>query len=305
MSKQWRKLGLVYCPAKEKSHPKLISHAANPLPMRLEGDEYRVFFSGRDSKNRSSIGAVDINIVEQKIIQTYNKPCFEHGPEGSFYADGVSIGNCYELNGNVYMLFMGWQAPADGHWRGDIGRLKVNPDFSLQLDPQEAFLSSDEIDPLSLSYPSVLKREQGGYSMWYSSVDTWDVGNGEMLAPIKYAYSDDGHHWHKRGVCVPYEIGKAQAFSRPTVIGDTKQGFEMWFSYRSNDRGKYRIGYATSADGEHWEMRLEQTGIGVSESGWDSQTIEYPYVLEHHGRRYMFYNGNDYGKTGFGMAVFD
>jgi len=33
--------------------------------------------------------------------------------------------------------------------------------------------------------------------------------------------------------------------------------------------------------------------------------VEYPFVFEHNGLRYMLYNGNSYGKTGFGIAVLD
>ena len=102
----WQKFGLLYCPSGINQHSKLLSHAANPLPVLLDGDIYRIFFSGRDADNRSSVGAVDINIVERKVIHEHNKPFFEHGPEGSFFADGVSIGNCYEVNGRRYMLFM-------------------------------------------------------------------------------------------------------------------------------------------------------------------------------------------------------
>jgi len=32
--------------------------------------------------------------------------------------------------------------------------------------------------------------------------------------------------------------------------------------------------------------------------------IEYPYVFYHKEKRYMLYNGNGFGKTGFGLAVF-
>ena len=34
------------------------------------------------------------------------------------------------------------------------------------------------------------------------------------------------------------------------------------------------------------------------------EMIAYPYVLDHQGRRYMLYNGNDYGRSGHGGAVF-
>jgi hypothetical protein len=33
--------------------------------------------------------------------------------------------------------------------------------------------------------------------------------------------------------------------------------------------------------------------------------IEYPFVLRHKNEIYMLYNGNGYGKTGFGLAIWD
>ncbi|MBB5866436.1 hypothetical protein [Xanthomonas sp. 3058] len=33
--------------------------------------------------------------------------------------------------------------------------------------------------------------------------------------------------------------------------------------------------------------------------------IEYPFVFDHAGQRYMLYNGNDYGRSGFGLAVLE
>lgn len=303
MTQYWKKLGQLYVPKGSGQHPKLISHAANPLPVHLEGDVYRVFFSGRDERNRSSVGAVDIDIVQRKIVSEHFFPFFEHGPVGSFFADGVSIGNCYEGDGVKYMLFMGWQIPKDGHWRGDIGRLIVTPDLGLELDSEDPVIGSDSIDPISLSYPWVHKNEKGGYSMWYSSVTTWDAGNGEMLAPIKSASSTDGHNWNREGLAIPYELGRAQAFSRPTVVANLETGYEMWFSYRGNGGEKYCIGYALSQDGRKWELALDDAGIDVSLDGWDSEMIEYPFVFDHKGQQYMLYNGNGYGRSGFGLAI--
>jgi hypothetical protein len=300
---KWQKLGLIYCPSKIGRHPKLLTHAANPLPILIEEDVYRIFFSGRDSANRSSVGAVDIDIVKRKIVREHIQPFFENGSEDSFYADGVSIGNCYEVNGIKYMLFMGWQNPKDRHWRGDIGRLIVNPDLSLELDSKNPFMGSDSVDPISLSYPWVVRCEEGGYKMWYSSVEKWDVGNGEMLAPIKIASSRDGHNWIREGLAVPYELGSIQAFSRPNVIKCMNGKYEMWFSYRGGFGDVYRIGYALSNDCKNWKLAIEDAGIDISLDGWDSEMIEYPYVFDHKNKRYMLYNGNGYGKTGFGLAI--
>lgn len=305
MSQCWKKLGQIYVPKDSGQHPKLISHAANPLAVNLDGDVYRVFFSGRDEKNRSSVGAVDIDVVQGKVIQEHPRPFFEHGPVGSFFADGVSIGNFYEVDGVRYILFMGWQNPENGHWRGDIGRLILTPQLTLELASVEPFMSCGPIDPISLSYPWVQANSSGGFDMWYGSTLAWDAGNGEMLHVIQHAASEDGHHWLRFGLAVPFELGRAQAFSRPTVSRNPKAGLEMWFSYRSGLGEKYRIGYATSKDGQGWKLALDGAGITVSDSGWDSEMVEYPFVFDHAGLRYMLYNGNGYGKTGFGLAVLE
>lgn len=302
MAGSWEKLGLLYDP--KPIHSKLVSHAANPLPILLEGDVYRIFFSGRDHENRSSVGFADIDILTRQVIYVHDRPVFEHGGEGSFYSHGVSIGNVYQANGRHYMGFMGWQYPPGEHWRGEIGRLILSGDLcTLEPAGDKPLLARDETDPVSLSYPWIMEDRQGGYHMWYGSTVTWDAGNGEMLHVIRYAHSADGSEWHRKGDAVPHPVGVAQAFSRPTVVQD-ENGWHMWFSYRSGTGETYRVGYAHSSDGLQWHLSLEQTGITVSSQGWDSEMIEYPFVFDHRGNRYMLYNGNGYGETGFGIAVF-
>ena len=76
--------------------------------------------------------------------------------------------------------------------------------------------------------------------------------------------------------------------------------WRMWFSYKSTD---YRIGYAESRDGLAWERLDHLAGIDVSPSGFDSEMVEYGAVVRHDGRQFMFYNGNNYGVEGIGLAV--
>jgi hypothetical protein len=299
---RWTKLGRLYAPPEHGRHPKLATHAANPLPVHLEGDVYRVFYSGRDAQNRSSVGAVDIDIVHRSVVRDHRDPVFLHGPPGSFFADGVSIGNCYRVGSRRYMLFMGWQAPADGQWRGDIGALEVLPDLSLALACERPWLGADDTDPISLSYPWVSERAAGGYDMWYGSTRAWDAGNGEMLHVLNHATSVDGRAWIRHGLAVPFEIGRAQAFSRPTVARADDGSARIWFSYRSGRGETYRIGCAVD-QGSGWRLALDEAGIDVSPDGWDAEMIEYPYVFDHRGERYLLYNGNGYGRTGFGLAV--
>ncbi len=300
---RWKKLGLIY--SIDALHPKLMSHVANPLAVPLQGNVFRVFYSGRDQNNRSSVGAVDIDIVSRQVVQIHKEPVFEYGASGSFYEHGVSIGNCYEVDDKRYILFMGWQVPPGKHWRGDIGRLILNDDMSLALDSEQPFMGSDDSDPISLSYPWVTVDDQSNYRMWYGSTLTWDAGNGEMLHVLHHAKSENGVDWKKDQHSIPYELGIAQAFSRPTVMHEPGGPYHMWFSYRSGNGETYRIGYAFSADGDHWVLKLEDAGIDISESGWDSEMIEYPFVFNHMGEYYMLYNGNGFGASGFGLAILD
>lgn len=298
---RWTKMGLLYEP--QPLHRKLETHAANPLAVHLHDDVFRIFFSGRDASNRSSVGYVDADIVARRVLDAGALPVFEHGAEGSFFSHGVSIGNCYEADGRRYILFMGWRVPECGHWRGEIGRLVLGEDLTLRLDPDGPFIPLSPQNPVSLSYPWVMEGSRGGYHMWYGSTETWDAGNGEMLHVIKHAHSSDGQEWHTDEWTVPSARGVAQAFSRPTVVAEADGGYRMWFSYRDGTGRTYRIGEAASRDAREWELLLDPPGIDVSDDGWDSEMIEYPFVFRHRCALYMLYNGNGYGRTGIGLAV--
>ena len=302
---EWKKLGIVYQPKIDKNHPKLITHAANPLPVHIHDDMYRIYYNGRDKKNRSSVGAIDFDIRKKEIVKNFNEPVFIHGEENSFYSHGVSIGCKYRIKNMHYILFMGWHIPEGRHWRGEIGRLLIHSDGYLTYNDCAPIIGRDVEDPVSLSYPCIYRDENDLYHMWYGSTKSWDVGNGEMLHVINYATSIEGELWSRKGLAIPYKIGESQAFSRPTVLKSKRDGLDMWFSYRSGDGTTYRIGYAHTDDMQNWELDNNKAGIDVATSGWDSEMICYPYVFDHCGERYMLYNGNGYGRTGFGLAVLD
>lgn len=297
---KWRKLGQIFHFKKINDH--LLSHASNPVAIPLSDNIFRIFFSSRNMENRSSVGYFDFDIALNKVSSICSKEIFKYGDATSFYSHGVSIGCAYYINTKCYIPFMGWQIKAGNHWRGDIGRLRLINTNAMTLEPQDVFIGTDIEDQTSLSYPFVL-YDEGRYKMWYGSTIDWTSSNGEMVHVIKYATSQDGTTWTKHGLAIPYEIGIAQAFSRPTVIKNTS-GYHMWFSYRSGNGTPYRIGYAHSKNGISWN-RLMNSGIDVSDHGWDSQMICYPYVICHDEKYYMFYNGNDYGKYGIGLAILE
>jgi len=57
----WNKTGMIY--KVNNDHPCLLTHASNPLAMHMNDDTYRIFYSGRDKENKSSVSYVDYDIV--------------------------------------------------------------------------------------------------------------------------------------------------------------------------------------------------------------------------------------------------
>lgn len=304
MKSGWRKVGRVYFPSGGR-HPKLASHASNPLAVHIAGDAYRVFYSARDEANRSSVGAVDLNLATGKILTDHPEPFFEFAP-GGFFSDGISIGCVYNLpDGRRLLLFMGWKTLPEGRWRGEIGVLDLSPDLTLSLASDAPLLGVGGDDPISVSYPWVERDADGSYTMWYGSTHDWGAAEREMTHLLHRATSENGWTWRRRGPCLTCPSSVASAFSRPTVLRDRDGLMHMWFSFRGGQGGSYRIGHAVSERGDDWRLALGECCLDTSEMGWDSEMTAYPFVLRHGGAAYMLYNGNGYGKTGFGLAVME
>lgn len=104
---KWKKLGHVYKPSGEL--PWALSHAANPIAEHMKDDLFRVYFSARDEKNRSSIGYIVIDINNpQKILDEAKEPVLGPGELGMHDDSGASIGCIVKVNGARYLYYMGW-----------------------------------------------------------------------------------------------------------------------------------------------------------------------------------------------------
>ena len=172
-------------------------------------------------------------------------------------------------------------------------------------------LSYSSSEPFILSGPKI-RYFNNQYYLFYISGKKWilDAGKPEPIYTIKMAISDDGLLWqkHKKDLIEPrFEEFEAQA--SPDVFFDNGY-YHMFFcyrygtNYRNAERG-YRIGYAKSKDLINWERNDELAGIYPSDIGWDSESVSYPHILNLDGQIYLFYLGNQVGKTGFGIAVLE
>lgn len=296
----WRKLGRIFQPSGELDWA--CSHAANPVPEHVEGDIFRIYFSARDGRNRSSIGYIIIDLAaDGRVLEIPREPVLRPGDLGMFDDCGASIGCILRVGEARYLYYMGWNLAVTVPWKNAIG-LAVSESASAPFRRWSRFpiVPLDETDPYTISYPWVM-QDNGRYRMWYGSNLRWGPEKKDMLHVIKYAESDDAIHWERPDhIVINSTSPEENAICKPCVLKDA-DCYRMWFCSRGE---KYRIQHAVSKDGFQW-TRLGPDDIDVSAEGWDSDMIEYPCVFDHNGRRFMLYAGNAFGATGFGLAAFE
>lgn len=301
---RWRKTGRIF-------EPNLagFSHGSLPCAVHYKGDRFVIFFTCRDAEQRSQ-GFMSYATLANGRMELIGTPklVMTHGAPARFDCDGA-IGVCIVTHGGRhYLYYVGWQNLPDGLWKCDTGRAILDLDhLTCEKEFVGPVLGRDKVNPL-FAAATAMYVEGDHWRTWYNSGISWTKTDSGWLHHygIHHAHSANGVDWTcDPGLVLPFKDEYEYAFGRPTVMRQDGV-YLMWFAHRaSKDIATYRIGFAYSHDGFAWNRRDDLAGIDVAGEGWDSEMICYPYVFEHKGEYYMLYNGNGYGKTGFGLAVLD
>jgi len=306
----WHKHGLIFDPLVHAIW--IHSHAQVPTVF-CRSDCIRVFFSGRNSRGQSFITYVDLDKQNPKeILYIHDRPIIPMGKTGTFDDEGMMPSDLILHDGRLYMYYSGWNRRLTSPYHNATGVLVSddNGDTFKRLF-EGPILDRIATEPYLAVTPSILV-ENSGWKMWYISGLSWENIRGkiEPIYAIKYAYSSDGVHWIRPSpVCIP-QNHELEAFSRPCVIKHSGI-YKMWFCYRNSvdfrgGDGSYHIGYAESCDGINWERMDNRAEWMLQTDVWEKEMQCYPYVVDvnlgSQTKRYMFYNGNGFGKSGFGYA---
>lgn len=300
----WKKLGLVF----EPTIPG-FTHGSLPCAIHLRDDTFIVAFTCRDNNQRSHIFLSYATVHGEQMVLTGTPTlALAPGEPGYFDCDGT-IGVCFvKHNDQYYLYYVGWMNLPNNLWMCDTGRaLLDHNNLTLEKEFFGPVLGRDKNNPL-FAAATAFHIQDGIWHAWYNSGVKWaksEQGRKHYYG-IHHAHSPNGVDWEcDPGMCIPFADEYEYAFGRPSVYYVNGTYF-MWFAHRATEHiATYRIGFASSHDGLNWNRDDALAGIDVSETGWDSEMICYPYIFEHRGNMYMLYNGNGYGKTGFGLAILD
>ena len=314
---KWLKKGLIFDPAKHQLHVDGAVFAQSPQALVFD-DFVRIYFSTRmkdtsGEKYLSHIAFADFDKKFTSVLNVSSKNVIELGVPGSFDEHGIFPINILRHENRIFAYTCGWSrrvaVPVETStgiaFSDDNGltfkKASLGPIWTSSL--HEPFLVGD----------SFVQFYENSFHMWYIFGKKWTPAEGKeppaRVYKIAHATSHDGINWTKEeGRQIVTDVlneDECQALPTVTKIGNR---YHMYFcfreatDFRKNASRGYRLGYAWSDDLATWTRDDENAGIAVSHTGWDSEMMCYPHIFHCDGKVYLLYNGNEFGKHGFGIA---
>jgi hypothetical protein len=317
---RWRRLGRIFDPCAYRLPAGCREFAQSPQALVLS-DRVRIYFSTRsvdaaNGKYRSHVAFVDMAKNLRDVIGVSEEAVIGLGATGCFDEHGIFPMNVVRRGDHVLGYTCGWSRRVSVSVETAIG-------LALSGDDGRTFvrIGNGPIMAASLHEPCLVGdpfvRWIGDrYHMWYIFGTGWEhypeVTVPERTYKIGHAVSTDGRHWAREEgrQIVADVLGPEESQALPTVV-EIDDRHHMFFcfrrssDFRTNRERSYRIGHAVSEDLLSWRRDDEALPLAPKAGEWDSDMLCYPHAFQLDGGTYLLYNGNEFGRRGFGLAVLD
>ena len=296
-----KKLGIVY------NHTSINawwqSHTMAPSAILLNENIIRVYLGCWDAKKISRIGYVDVDSKNPlNIIRVSDNPVLDIGKNGTFDENGVFPGHATYIDKKIFLYYTGFQL---GHKirHYNFGGLAISDDGG------NSFYRYSECPIIDRADEGLFVRAgqstiwvDGKYISVYSAGSNWHNIDGKLRPcyDIFLQKSEDGINFNNIGKkIIEYDLDIEHGLGRPQIFMHNNK-YLIFYTIRKISM-KYDIGYAVSNDLINWE-RKDNIKIKHSSNGWDSNMVYFPSVLKTNNKLFLFYCGNNFGETGFGVA---
>jgi hypothetical protein len=315
----FRKLGKIFDPTQHNLPNDCGQFAQSPQALVFE-DRVRIYFSTRavdkTGKFLSHVAFVEMSKDLRKLIRVSNDTVISLGNLGCFDEHGIFPMNVLRVGDAVYGYTCGWNRRVSVSVDTAIG-LAISRDEGLtfQRIGEGPVLAASLHEPCLVG-DGFVKIIGGQFHMWYIFGTGWKrytaAAAPDRTYKIGHAVSSDGIDWVKEEArpIIPDRLGPDESQALPAVI-EVRGRFHMFFCYRQsfdfrNDPARgYRIGHAVSDDLVDWTRDDQNPSLEGTPGEWDSDMQCYPHAFECDGRVYLLYNGNEFGRHGFGAAVLE
>jgi hypothetical protein len=317
---KWRKLGRIFDPSQHALPNGCKEYAQSPQALVCDGF-IRIYFSTRSqdpshNKFLSHIAFADFSKDLRSVIRVSEKTVIPLGGLGCFDEHGIFPMNVFRHNDVVLGYTCGWSRRVSVSVDTSIG-LAVSHDGGLTFERSgDGPVLTSSLNEPYLVGDGFVKFVNGVFHMWYIFGTDWK-SYAPGVAPdrtykIGHAVSDDGVNWRKEEArrIIADRLGESESQALPAVC-EISGNHHMFFCYRqsfdfrTNPDNAYRIGHAWSNDLENWTRDDSTLLLEGTPGEWDSDMQCYPHVFESDGNIYLLYNGNHFGRHGFGLAVLE
>ncbi|WP_417237394.1 hypothetical protein [Bizionia paragorgiae] len=281
-------------------------------------DYVRIYFSTRkldknNGKYLSYISYVDFNKSIDQILNIAKEEVIPLGELGAFDEHGIFPINPLKIDNRIKAYTCGWSRRKSVSVETGIGIVESYDNGKTFKRLGKGPILSASLNEPVLVGDAFVKKYSGIYHMWYIYGKKWMEATVEEPAArvykIAHATSIDGMDWRKdeEAQIILDVLGINECQALPTVI-KANDLYHMFFcfrqstDFRKNPERSYRLGYAFSKDLKTWMRNDQKAALPTMEKDWDSEMVCYPNIFECDSKIYLLYNGNEFGKYGFGIA---
>jgi len=299
-------LGLIF---KRKNFPKWNkSHAWVPTPIMISKSKCKIFYAGRDKNNQSHIGSFEIDLNKPyKILNVSKSPILSLGKLGYFDDSAVIPCQVFYFKNKYYLFYVGWTQGKKIPYMASIG-LACSKNLSKKFKrySEAPIIGRTNEDPI-FAASCFVKKEKNYFKIYYTSNLRWQANRG-ILTPkylIKEGFSKNLINWKFKKVALSHKRNEV-ALTRPWILDTKKNKSVMIYSFGKIKKKKnnYKIGMALPIKGR-WKRLDSKVKVINNFDKFDLNTQEYAASVKFNGRNYVFYNGDNFGKNGIGLAIME
>lgn len=314
---KWKKIGKIFDPREHRLPNNCVEYAQSPQTLIFH-NFVRIYFSTRErdktGKYLSHVAYVDMD-RRFRIINVSKKTVIPLGEKGCFDEHGIFPFHIFKGKDKIFGYIGGWSRRISVPIETSIGVSESKDDgLTFTRTGNGPILTSSLHEPFLVGDPFV-QYYSGVFHLWYIYGTKWidypKDKEPQRVYKIGHAVSKNGITWEKEGrQIIPDVIGPLECQALPSVIKQKKM-YHMIFcfryatDFRKSKNRSYRLGYAHSTNLNNWTRDDLRAGITVSKDGWDSDMRCYPHLFRWNGNAYLLYNGNEFGRFGFGLAVLE
>ena len=288
----------------------------SPVPIAITNNQIDIAVGVYETRNRTHISLIKLLINEYQnklqfnvISESIDKPLITRGGIGTYNEYGV-IPSCVLSLDDKYALYtIGFDSRNDSIFNASTGLAYLDKNLKLTKKFIGPVLDRGPNDPFWAASPFVYKENENTFHMLYTSAHDYKyiekIGKEHHIYDIKLRVSENPEHFNSNSkTIIESKSINEYAIARPFLIKDDKENYLFYCKRETKYSNDYMIFYKKFKGRLEKSKEYKDIFLNINDiKNKDFQTCQcYPYLINYSNYLILFYNGSNYGKSGFRIA---